>query len=394
MTELAESIQKKYDEKLKRTQIAVNKGIPDRIPVLPYMDTWMMHYANIPVKKAFTEDPEYLFQTFKKFTDDFYVDGVLGICNIIPIKVLNNFGAGLYVVTDEGLQIVGGKGHTMKDDEYPLLAKDPIKFIANNILPRKYPKLIENPSKTVDLLTKGFQDLAEYKKYNGQVAQRVENELGIPNLLRSTCFVTPDIILDYLRDFVGISSDIRRRPEEFLAAADSLFNWTIKMAVGNYPTPEDGKGFVFSPLHLPTFLKPKDFEKFYFPFMKRMVEELSVKRGYTILYYMENRWEPYFEIMQDLPSNSKVIGMFEHDDLKMVKDKMGSKMTIAGGLKANILRYGTVQENIDHAKDCIDRFGPGGNYILSVDMILMNLSDAKPENLKAVLEYVHENGKY
>ncbi len=51
-------------------------------------------------------------------------------------------------------------------------------------------------------------------------------------------------------------------------------------------------------------------------------------------------------------------------------------------------------ENIDHAKDCIDRFGPGGNYILSVDMILMNLSDAKPENLKAVLEYVHENGKY
>ncbi len=390
---MTESLQKKLNEKLNRIQSAVDKKVPDRIPVLPYMDTWMMHYANIGIKKAFTEDPEYLFQSIKKFTDDFYVDALMGVCNIIPIKVLNNFGKGLYVVTDEGLQIVGGKGHTMKDDEYGLLAQDPYRFVANNILPRKYPKLSENPAETTALLEKGFADLAEFKKYNGVVAQRIETELGIPNLPKATCFVTPDIILDYLRDFVGVSSDIRRRPNDFLRGAESLLDWTFDLTFSTYKTPEDRKGIVFSPLHLPTFLKPKDFEKFYFPFMKKMVEELSVKRGYTILYYMENQWEPYLDIMQDLP-DAKVIGMFEHGDLAMIKNKIGSKMTIAGGLKANILRYGTVQQCVDNAKECIDKLGPGGNYIFSVDMILMNLSDAKPENLRAALEYVHVNGKY
>ena len=300
-------IQQKYNEKLTRINKAIDKEIPDRIPVLPYMDTWMFHYAGISVKEAYTKDPEILFQGIKKFTDEFYVDGLMGSSNIIPIKALSNFGEGLYVVTDDGIQIIGGKGHSMNEDEYPLLIENPYKFFADKILARKYPKLVEDPSQTIELLKKGWKDIVEFTAYNSTVNARIENELGIPNLPKATSFVSPDIILDYLRDFVGVSIDLRRRPQLFLEAAEVLQDLSTSRVFGAYKTPEDRKGIVFSPQHLPTYLKPKDFEKFYFPFMKKMIEELSVKRGYTILYYMENQWMPYMEVLQDLPNNARVI---------------------------------------------------------------------------------------
>lgn len=391
---ISKDFQQKYNEKLNRINKAIDKEIPDRIPVLPYMDTWMFHNAGISVKDAYTKDPEILFQGVKNFTDDFYVDGLMGSSNIIPIKALSNFGEGLYVVTDDGIQIVGGKGHSMNEDEYPELIKNPYKFFADKIIPRKYPKLVSDPVKTMELLKKGWEDILTFNSYNRTVNARIENELGIPNLPRASAFVAPDIILDYLRDFVGVSTDLRRRPQQFLEAAAAIQDLVIKKTIETYKTPEDRKGIIFSPQHLPTYLKPKDFEKFYFPFMKKMIEELSVKRGYTILFYMENQWMPYMEILQDLPDNARVVGMLEFGDLKEIKDKIGNKITIAGGMRANTLRYGTVNECIDEAKYVIDTLAPGGNFIYSVDMILMNLSDAKPENLKATLQYVHENGKY
>ena len=128
--------------------------------------------------------------------------------------------------------------------------------------------------------------------------------------------------------------------------------------------------------------------------MKRYIEEVSVKRGYTILFFMENDWTPYLSILQDLPSNAKVIGLFEHGDLKTYKKQLGSKMVIMGGMPLNLLKTGTKEQCVDKAKQCLDDYAPDGNYIFSVDMVLMDTEDAKSENIIAAFDYIHENGKY
>ncbi|MBF7097514.1 uroporphyrinogen decarboxylase family protein [Alkalibacter mobilis] len=382
-----------YREKMNRLQTAFSKGIPDRVPVLPNIETWIMHYAGVSLKDAFTKDPEILFSAFKKVADEIYLDGFLGTSNIIPLKMMKKFGEGIYTVTDDSLQIKGSHGTTMEPDEYPGLIEDPQKFFSDVIIPRKYPVLNQSSDKNLALFEEAFDDFKDFAVYNGSVVRRIETELGMPVMSRAAGYVAPDIILDYLRDFTGIAGDIRRRPNELIAACHSISNFVIQMVTESYKTPND-EHFVFSPLHLPTFLKPKDFEKFYFPFMKKFVEELSVKRGYTILFYMENDWMPYLDILQALPDEGKVIGLFEHGDLKTYKERIGKKMTIMGGMPISLLARGTKQQCIDKAKECLDTLAPGGNYIFSVDMVLMAKTDALPENVISTFQYVHENGKY
>src|SRR5690554_6058086 len=96
-----------YREKMNRLQTAFSKGIPDRVPVLPNIETWIMHYAGVSLKDAFTKDPEILFSAFKKVADEIYLDGFFGTSNIIPLKMMKKFGEGIYTVTDDSLQIKG-----------------------------------------------------------------------------------------------------------------------------------------------------------------------------------------------------------------------------------------------------------------------------------------------
>lgn len=211
-------------------------------------------------------------------------------------------------------------------------------------------------------------------------------------LVKTTNYLSPDIVLDYLRDFVGISKDIRRCPDKLLQACYELYSYVLEM-FDDTCAPPDGKA-LFSPLHLPTYLRPKDFEKLYFPFMKKYIEELGVKRGYSIYFFMENQWMPYLDILCDLPDNAKFVGLFEKGDLPEIKHKLRNKVIMMGGMPLSVLARGTKQEVIDKAKECLDTLAYDGGYIFSTDKVLMSYGDAKPENLIAACEYVHEHGKY
>ena len=54
------------------------------------------------------------------------------------------------------------------------------------------------------------------------------------------------------------------------------------------------------------------------------------------------------------------------------------------------------QEKISNskAKELIDVLAPDGNYMFSLDKSLLRLKDVNVNNLKAVLNFVQEYGKY
>lgn len=381
-----------YDERLKRFCDVMSGQIPDRVPVLPNIETWMFHYTNTSIKKAFTEDNKVLFDAFKKFDENVYTDGVLSISNTLPLKMGEILGSGLYQVSEEGVQIIGSKGKLMQAEEYDELIKGPMEFFANVLIPRKLPKFNQSFEDNVKLIKEAYKRMGDFNKYNGEVVSRIENELGLPVLVKTTNYLSPDIVLDYLRDFVGISKDIRRCPDKLLQACYELYSYVLEM-FDDTCAPPDGKA-LFSPLHLPTYLRPKDFEKLYFPFMKKYIEELGVKRGYSIYFFMENQWMPYLDILCDLPDNAKFVGLFEKGDLPEIKHKLRNKVIMMGGMPLSVLARGTKQEVIDKAKECLDTLAYDGGYIFSTDKVLMSYGDAKPENLIAACEYVHEHGKY
>lgn len=382
-----------YDSKIKLFSDVVNKKIPERVPLCPFVETWVFHYANISIKDAFMNDNNLLFKALNKFIEDVPVDAIGSISNTVPFKMGMNFGDGIYEVSDEGVQIKGSHGKLMEGKEELIeLQKGAKEFFANVLAPRKFPILNQSLEKNIDLIKKSIEDFNFFNAYNAQVINRIENELGIPVIVKGTNYNPMDVVLDYLRDFVGISTDIRRSPDELYAACEELYNYIMEMFMDTAAPPDDK--WLFSPLHIPTFMRPKDFERLYFPFMKKYIEEFSVKRGYTLHFFMENDWTPYLDILQELPIDGKVIGLFELGDLKLIKEKMKDRMVFHGGLPVNMLKFGTKEEVRDHVKKTFDQLAPGGRFIYGTDLSMMNLNDGKPENLIEAMTFAKEYGKY
>ncbi len=205
-------------------------------------------------------------------------------------------------------------------------------------------------------------------------------------------YIAGDILLDSLRDFAGSVSDIKRRPQQFADACMALTSkFTIPATYGSLPFAAKDK-YLHLFLHLPPFLKVKDFEKAYWPSFKLYVETFAAQ-GYKFIILFEKNWEHLYDYLQELPFGC-ILGLFEEDDLRKTKKALGKTMCIGGGISTNDLAYKTSQECIDVAKRAIDEIAPGGGFVFCTDKVLNSKNDAKRENLIAVNEFVRDYGVY
>ena len=102
----------------------------------------------------------------------------------------------------------------------------------------------------------------------------------------------------------------------------------------------------------------------------------------------------YLDYLNELPENT--IMRFEFGDAKLVKEKVGKKHIVSGLYPITLLQTGTVEQCVDKAKELLDILAPGGKYCFTYDksVIATDKTGRIAENLKAVTEYVYENGKY
>ena len=77
----------------------------------------------------------------------------------------------------------------------------------------------------------------------------------------------------------------------------------------------------------------------------------------------------------------------EQDDIFKARKRLPNCCMI-GGMPVSILGKGTEQECIDYAKKLIDVIGADGGFILSQNKYVSSKVDCKPENLKAVSNFV------
>jgi uroporphyrinogen-III decarboxylase len=62
-----------------------------------------------------------------------------------------------------------------------------------------------------------------------------------------------------------------------------------------------------------------------------------------------------------------------------------------GNVPASLLQTGTAQEVKDYCKKLIDDIGTGGGFILAPRS---SIDEAKPENIRAMLDFTKEYGVY
>ncbi|MEG0376949.1 MAG: uroporphyrinogen decarboxylase family protein, partial [Eubacterium sp.] len=279
---------------------------------------------------------------------------------------------------------------SLETDEYDSFIADPYKTICENALPRMYTTFGENSFEGKAALTKGL--FTFYSAMN-QLEQgylniaKTQGKAVYTMAVTSAC-VPFDVLSDQLRSFTGISKDIRRMPEKVEAACEALLPCMIKS--GTKPFSSRYKR-TFVPLHMAPYMRPKDFERFYWPTFKKYIEALDAN-GVGITLFAEQDWSRYFDYLNELPKDIMII--FEKGDPREAKEKLGDKHILSGFYPLGLLKMGSEQECLDKAKELVDILAPGGHYIFSFDKNLLTTQDVNVDNLKSVLRFVKEYAVY
>lgn len=381
-----------YKERMARIGNAVEHKATDRVPIVSAADNWCLGYYNTTLQAAL-KDPEIEFAAYAKVATDFRSDAGLFAGISYPVNFAASLGNGIYSDQMETLQISTGHSEIMPAEDYDKLIDNPHSYIVNYVIPKKCSYLgsettigqkAEGLSRSMGILLKTFQE-------KNAAMERFKNEYAypIPNIVPP--FMPGDLILDYLRDFKGTMSDIRRCPEKISKAAMALCTkFCIPATAGMAGSPVYDK-YLQLFLHLPAYLKPKDFETVYWPSFKLYMETFA-QQGYKFIVLFEKNYSHLYDYIKDLPANC-ILGMFEEDDLSVVKSKLPN-LAVYGGIHTNSLKYASVGECVEITKSLIDELAPGGGYVFGPNKLLLSYGDARPECLKAVTDYVYSDSDY
>jgi len=183
-------------------------------------------------------------------------------------------------------------------------------------------------------------------------------------------------------------TDLFKHPDELLAACDAV----LKVELEHLGLPKEGElNHVLIPLHFGSegFMSLTQFEKFYWPTLKALVVELA-ERGFLPLVMTEGDYNSRLEYLLELPKG-KAFVHFDNVDMCRAKDVLRGHLCISGNVPTSLLALGSPEEVREVAKRLIDYCGRDGGFVLSTRT---PVDDARPENLKTLIDFTIEYGVY
>ncbi len=375
---------------------AISFKEPQKVPVGIEVVMWPFAYSGVTYKEVMNE-PERAANAYMKFFDDIAVDYMWGPPGVSkPIQAFNALGNHNYVFGPDDTAI----GHAQVDDqpmdasEYDEFIKDPKGYWQNVIIKKRLPALQCSEDRAYKNLLTALEAYRPTLEMN-ELIIKAYKEKGIATLSTTgpRYSVPLDTLFDRVRGMKNTLVDLRRLPEKVKAACDKIFEADMA-AMREKPSDYEGKEGLFcgnTVYHSACFLNMKQFDEFFMSYLiKGFMPFFNV--GVHMFLKGEGRFIHTLEKFRQLPKGAMVI-MLEEDDPFDCYKEIGDWATLATGIKADLLKYGTKQQCIDYVKKCYDTFAPGGGFIFLQDRPLLCANDAKTENLIAVYEFANEYGK-
>lgn len=182
--------------------------------------------------------------------------------------------------------------------------------------------------------------------------------------------------------------DIRRDRNKVKEACEAL---TPLMFYAGLSANHHPEGAVGTPLHMPTFMREKDFEEIWLPSYIKITQQWA-SFGVRTSAFCEDNWMRYLDHLMELPAGTIVL--FEYGNPQKIKDKLGKKFLLSGLYPINLLKTGTKQECIDKVKELLDIMLPGGGYQFRLDKTPLSFNDFNLENYTAVIETIRDYAIY
>ena len=407
-----------YKASITRIKDAVQlKKTPDRVPLTLLPSMFPIINAGLTIQEAMY-DYDKTVAAFRKFILEFKPDMHIGIAQVGPGKFFEILDYKLYkwpghgVAPEHSFQCL--EGEYMKAEEYDLLITDPSFYFRNFYLPRVFGALegfqmlppftgiLEIYGVALNFIPFGLPPVqATYKALFEAGAEAMQwataigglngelTTLGFPNILGGFTKAPFDTIGDTLRGTRGIMMDMYRQPDKLLKAMEALVPIMISMGIGAMQ--QSGNPQIFIPLHKGAdgFLSDEQFKKFYWPTLKQVMVGL-IEGGCIPWPALEGHWDSRLKVIQDIPKG-KTMWMVDQTDMAKVKETLGKNACLIGNVPSSMLRLATPDEVKAYCKKLIDTAGKGGGFIMGNGAFF---DEAKPENVKAMVDVTKEYGVY
>ncbi|MFZ7132380.1 MAG: hypothetical protein ACOWWR_08485 [Eubacteriales bacterium] len=281
----------------------------------------------------------------------------------------------------------------MLENEYDEFLADPYAFMIEKVVPRQYKSLsLQEPVKRAHAMKIAMdakdKDSMDFSSLSKPLIEKYGYYVGAPKGSVGTTRAPYDFLADLLRSFSGISTDLRRNRSKVVEATEALYPFMFNMGLVANPQSE---GQVRIPLHMPTFMREKDFVEVYMPSFLRLIQEYA-SLGIRTSIFCEDDWTRYLDILQEFPAGTLL--RFEYGDAKLFKEKLGKKFFIGGFFPTQLITTGSKQQCIDKIKELLDIMMPGGGYVFDFDKRPLVAADVNIDNLTAVTEYIRDHAFY
>ncbi len=405
-------------EREQRVADAIHLRITDRIPVSCELGFFVAKYAGIPCSAAYYDFDSWL-AAYRKTLQDFQPDMAF-VREFTPGKALEYLdpkymkwpGYGL----DPNHSFQAIEIESLKDDEYDILLNDPADYFIRRHLPRMHGclqglSMLPELSDTCWLEPWAAQNLAMFvtEPENEAMIRRLQDagreiwkwrqraeefnqtlrDYGLPQLYQGAIMPPFDVVSNMIRGMKGVMLDMFRRPDKLLELCEYILVKSLRKPLP--PPNEYGNLRIFMTVTRGSdeFMSMKQFDTFYWPSFRMLVMTL-IERGATPCIFFEGDFTSRLELLLEFPKG-KILARLDKTDIFRAKDVLKDHVCIEGNIPASLLQIGSAQEVKDYCKKLIDTVGKGGGYILGPRS---STDEVKPENLKAMIEFTKEYGKY
>ena len=369
-----------YDQRVQLIKDVADRKKISHVPVVSLAQTWAMSYAKTNAHDTFTT-VEHELEVYGKHLKDLGFDATLLFGMNRPLDLYMSLGYSSFFFSDDDITIQNKDNQVLSLEELDEYIADPIKFLRNKVIYRRYPAFQKNaPAAIMTAISK----MLAFKKKNDSIPEYLRNNVGAPVLVSSNDLVEPalDRYIGW-RSFAEGMIDLRRRPEKVEEALEATYEHVVAPAPGK----REDFPWAFAPIVSATYLNPKQFNRFFWPTFEKMCNTI-IDNGGKVMVALEGTWgKEKYERLNEFPKGS-MIAFIEGDDFLEVKKAIGDKVTVCGGIDSNLLRTGTPEENVEHVRRVLGEVGTEG-IMLAPGKCWLSPSDAKAENLKAICDFVH-----
>ena len=366
------------------------------VPNLSFFVTWKVYDSDLKCKLSEAMlDYDLMAKLTNEFEERYGFDTFIEYSNRNQWRITELAGSSVYKVDDDAWSIQVTDFPTVNDDEMMEFAANPAKFQWEKCIPRKYPKLAAGVD--LEFFKQLQKEIGDFMAFCQRMPQELYDNFGMPKCMDykgPIVYCPAESIFSHYRGIKNFSLDMRRHKSELHAMMDAILPPAaiegVKAAWKNIDNQHtqtclfDGDNVYLA--H--TVMNPKQFEEFYWPYIKVNYDILEEHPGISMRLFTEGSAKILLDRLNDYRKGMLFLHL-DVDDVYEIREKC-PKAGIIGGMDTHMLGYGTPEECVARTEKLVKDFSVDGGYIFCENRLVSYPFDSNRENLLAVCNWLRD----